>query len=265
MADVAELFSDRSEVLSTENPRLEIHYIVTGAIDESDVKAAVIASVALVIGGLTKRTVTIDERVNEDSWKVIVTWEFQSFELEEGESSFSFDTGGGSQHISQSISTVSSYGPKASTLLGGAIGFDGENIQGVDITVPVYNFSETHVFPSTTVTNAYKQALFSATGKVNIAAFKGFAAGEVLFLGASGSKRGDDDWEISFRFAASPNKTGLTIGTITGISKKGWEYLWVQYAKDVDNTKKVILKKPVAVYIEQVYDEVSFASLGIGV
>ena len=32
----------------------------------------------------------------------------------------------------------------------------------------------------------------------------GLAAGECLFLGASGSKRGEDDWEIAFRFAASP-------------------------------------------------------------
>ena len=25
---------------------------------------------------------------------------------------------------------------------------------------------------------------------------------------------------------ASPNQTGLSVGSISGISKKGWEYLW---------------------------------------
>jgi len=63
----------------------------------------------------------------------------------------------------------------------------------VDITVPVYSFSETHYNSLAFVTESYKQTLFGLTGKVNNAAFKGFAAGEVLFLGASGSKRGDED------------------------------------------------------------------------
>ena len=59
-------------------------------------------------------------------------------------------------------------------------------------------------------------------------------ARECLFLGAAGSKRGADDpsslklrragWEITYRFAASPNRTGITVGEITGIAKKGWEY-----------------------------------------
>jgi hypothetical protein len=67
---------------------------------------------------------------------------------------------------------------------------------------------------------AYKLTVFALTGRVNNSAFKGFAAGECLFLGAAGTKRASGDWEITFRFAASPNVTGLTIGDITGIDKK---------------------------------------------
>ena len=73
----------------------------------------------------------------------------------------------------------------------------------------------------------------------------------------------DDDWEITYRFAASPNKTGLTVGDIGGISKKGWEYMWVRYADDVDDTAMALIKKPVAVYIEKVYDDAAFSGLGI--
>ena len=87
--------------------------------------------------------------------------------------------------------------------------------------------------------------------------------GEVLFMGASGSKRGDDEWEITFRFAASPNVTNLTIGDITGVDKKGWEYLWVRYADAED--EKVLVKQPTAVYVEKVYESGNFAGLGIGV
>ena len=72
------------------------------------------------------------------------------------------------------------------------------------------------------------------------------------------------DWEISFRFAASPNVTGLTIGEMTGIDKKGWEYLWVRYADAEDATAKALVKLPIAAYVEKVYEEGDFSQLGIG-
>jgi len=83
-------------------------------------------------------------------------------------------------------------------------------------------------------------------------------------LGASGSKRGDADWEITFRFAASPNRTNFQVGPITVAAKKGWEYLWVRYADAEDATVKVLVKRPVAAYVEKVYPDGSFAALGIG-
>jgi hypothetical protein len=98
---------------------------------------------------------------------------------------------------------------------------------------------------------------------VNNSAFKGFAAGECLFLGAAGTKRGGGDWEIGYRFASSPNVTGLTVGDITGINKKGWEYLWVRYADAEDAAAKALVKKPIAAYIEQVYPYGDLNALGI--
>jgi hypothetical protein len=146
----------------------------------------------------------------------------------------------------------------------GAIGVTSDSVEGIDITVPVYNFAETHYIPVASVTSFYKAALFALTGSVNNAAFRGFAAGEVLFLGASGSQRGQDDWEITFRFAASPNVTGLTVGSITNIDKRGWDYLWVRYADMEDTTAKALVKRPVAVYVEQVYPFADLSGLGIG-
>lgn len=72
-------------------------------------------------------------------------------------------------------------------------------------------------------------------------------------------------WEITYRFAGSPNRTGLTVGPIVGINKKGWEYMWVRYADSEDTVAKAIVKKPAAAYIERVYDEGNFSLLGIGV
>jgi hypothetical protein len=94
---------------------------------------------------------------------------------------------------------------------------------------------------------------YAFSGKTDNASFKGCAAGEALFMGASGSKRvTENDWAVTFNFAASPNRTDLTVGDITGISKKGWEYMWVRYQDAEDATAKALVKKPVAVYIEKV-------------
>jgi hypothetical protein len=40
--------------------------------------------------------------------------------------------------------------------------------------------------------------------------------------------------------------------------------MWVRYADAEDAAAKAIVKKPVAVYIERVYDEGDLAGLGIG-
>ncbi|MBC7326197.1 MAG: hypothetical protein H5T99_12950, partial [Moorella sp. (in: Bacteria)] len=69
---------------------------------------------------------------------------------------------------------------------------------------------------------------------------------------------------ITFKFAASPNKTNITIGDITGIAKKGWEYLWVLYEDAEDTNAQRLVKRPVAAFVEQVYPYGDFSQLGIG-
>jgi len=64
---------------------------------------------------------------------------------------------------------------------------------------------------------------------------------------------------------ASPNRTNINVGGITVSSKKGWEYMWVRYADAEDAAANAIVKKPVAVYLEKVYEDGGFAGLGIGV
>ena len=182
-----------------------------------------------------------------------------------GGSSFSFDTTGGTQHITQSLATVASHAASGSAPdFRGAIGVTPEGVQGVDITAPAYAFAETHVLDAAAVTNAYKGTVFALTGKVNSSAFRGLAAGECLFLGAAGSQRDDDAWELTFRFAGSPNRSNFSVGPISGVSKKGWEYLWVRYEDTIDAASQTLVKQPVAAYVERVYEEASFSGLGIG-
>jgi len=259
---------DSREWTTGEKPTVTMHYTLDGTPDDLTAKTLLLNSTPTEYDGLVRddcslEPIFVDTAMGKGKWDCRVRYVApEDKEPEVGESSFSFDTGGGTQHITQSIQTIGSYAPPGKTApdFKGAVGVTHDNVEGVDITVPVYNFSETHYIDDGDVNKA---AYFALTGKTNNAAWKGFAAGEVLFLGASGSKRGSDDWEIAFRFAASPNKTGLTVGDIVGIDKKGWEYMWVRYADAEDATAKAIVKKPVAVYVEKVYEDGDFSTLGI--
>ena len=246
----------------------EYNFKIRGTDDRDVAYAALIAAVpaSVTVDGfvLSKRVFTLDY-IDFQLFDGTCTFTKRSLdkdELQQGESSYQFETGGGTKHVSYALATAKY--PATAPDMANAVNFDGKQINGVDVQAPVFNFSETHVLPAANVTGAYKLALFNATGKVNSGSFKGFAQGEVLFLGASGSKRGDDDWEISFRFAASPNATGLTVAGITGIAKKGWEYLWVNWCKEVDGATNALKPKAQGVYVQQVYELANFSTLGIG-
>jgi len=261
MMTFTELFEGRTETTGVKRSA-RIPYLVetlVGDVEESLILLQAAATLPAEYDGLLRTSIDIDERINEKHWRIVAAYD-------EYESTYRFDTGGGTQHITNSITTRNRYAEIGVTPpdFKGAIAYDGQNVNGVDIIVPVYNFSETHYFNDAQVTPAYKATLFRITGTVNNDPFRGFSPGEVLFLGASGSKRGSDLWELQFRFASLPNLENFTVGDITVSEKKGWDYLWVLYADDEDTAAKKLIKKPLAVYIEQVYPEKSFADLGLG-
>jgi hypothetical protein len=194
----------------------------------------------------------------------------------------SFDTGGGTQHITQAIPSDTfpegeqrfHDGSPAAPNMRGAIGVDGDSVQGVDIVVPQLTWTETYDVPRQYVTTTYIKTVSMLTGTVNNATFRGFADGEVLFMGASGSQqwdadKGDGPWSLSYKFVASGNQganktfAALTIGDIQNIEKDGHDYLWVRYEDAVDSS--TLLKRPKFVYVNKVYRRQDFSQLGIGV
>jgi hypothetical protein len=177
----------------------------------------------------------------------------------------SFDTTGGTQHMTQAYEETK-FGQGAPDQQK-AIGVDSNGVNGVDVVVPQLQWQESYDVPNAFVTDAYIRGVSGVTGTTNSGTFRGFEAGEVLFVGCSGSQEWDDEkgrgpWSLSFRFVASKNVTGETIGGISGVNKKGHEYLWVRYEDAVDSN--VLLKKPKAVYVNKVYREGNFSALGIG-
>lgn len=249
----------------------EIPYIVFEAGDEDAALAAALERAPKKLNGMAFDHAEIDSRINSNTYKVRAVYakdgDTATTEDEDDstpESTYAFDTSGGTMHRNQSLGT-SVYPPSAPSF-GGAIGVDNDgSIAGVDVTMPVFNFTETHTLAASRVTTAYKKKVAALTGTVNSSSFRGFDAGEVLFIGASGSRNGNkssDPWEVTFRFAVSPNKTGLSVGGIKSIQKKGWDYLWVRYADSVSGTS--LIKSPVAAYVEKVYESADFSNLGLG-
>jgi hypothetical protein len=276
-AIIIETFESMGATVGPDSPTVDRKYVVIGTEIDLEVRALVESTIPAIFRGMIFQNYRIDHK-GGGVWDVSVRYgreEPLAIEPPPGGDpvtpetplgpSYTFDTSGGTQHITQSLQTMARYAKpgKIAPDLKGAIGFNNDSVEGTDITVPVYQFTITHSIPAALVTFGYATTLFYLTGRVNNAPFKGFAAGEVLFLGASGSRRGLDAWEIAYKFAASPNATNLTVGDITGIEKKGWEYLWVRYA-DVED-EKVLIKQPESVYIERVYEYGNFALLGIGV
>lgn len=182
------------------------------------------------------------------------------------EGEITFDVSAGTQHITQSLETMGMYGPSGVLTRDnqGAIGVTDTSVEGVDILVPQFSFSETYIKDAGDVTTAYIQTLGELVGTVNASSFRGWQAGEVLFKGATGRRRSIGQWEITYQYAVSLNKTDITIGDITGIDKKGWEYLWVQYEEAEDTSAKALVRKPIQVNVEKVYENGDFSLLDIG-
>jgi hypothetical protein len=210
------------------------------------------------------------EYLGDDAWQVQITYEKKGAEPQTPDPmkrARSFDTTGGTQHKTQADSERRYGVNNFPADMQKAIGVDDNGVNGVDVVVPQLQWQEQYDVPNAYVTATYVRGLARVTGTTNNASFRGFEAGEVLFMGCSGSQEWDDQkgkgpWSLTYRFVASPNVTNETIGTITGIEKKGHEYLWVRYESSVSSNE--LLKRPKAVYVNRVYKESDFSQLGIG-
>lgn len=251
-----EVARDRNGLISN----IRVDYIVTGAETAEEAITATAGEAPTILESLIPSFRTT-EQLSNDIWVVSATYSGNPKpSAAEDQGTLSFETVGSTQRITQSLETVASAGAVA-TKLAGAIGYDGENVQGVDIVTPQLTFSV-----SIEMEDADKPSLstlYQATGTVNNATWRGFAAGEVLFLGVRGTRKlYGDVWDLTFDFSAIPNETGIVIGDLAPVDKKGHEYLWVQYGAAVD--ANLLVQTPIAVYVEKVYKESNFDLLGLG-
>jgi hypothetical protein len=194
-----------------------------------------------------------------NAYQIVFTYESRAYDDTEPLTwTFSGTTLGKTQNITQSYGTTR-YGSGAD--YGGAINVDKDGVRGVDVGIPGLEFQIEKTLAKGILTLAYVMTLVNLTYKTNSAAFRNFAAGELLFLGAEFRQSSNAEVTVVFKFSASPNRTGLVFGTISGVAKKGHQYLWVDY--EAWETGGYVIRRPRGVYVEDVYESGNFNLLGI--
>ena len=112
------------------------------------------------------------------------------------------------------------------------------------------------------MSTSYKRNVAALVGKVNSGSFKGWSAGEVMFLGMSYSTPAKKAKKVTvtFNFAIQPNESGVKVGG-KSVSKKGFEYVWaISKTVMANGVPKIDIE---AIYVDQVCEYASFSVLGL--
>jgi hypothetical protein len=250
---------------TAEPPTINLRYKATGTQSDSFVRAYAYSATPNIYpteyGTLYRQDIRLEPQ-GFNVWTVTIPYARKGTKPPTGQWTFSFDTTGGSFHIKASKETVNSYGtdpPDFKQL----IGVNGDDVAGADIVIPALKLNVTFKHPMGVVTIAYAKTLARLTGKVNDSTFLTCDAGEVLYLGSTGSDGSEAEAEVGYQFAAEENLQNQVIGAITGIQKDGWDIAWIKWKDAVDGGLPV--KQPEWVYTERVYERVDLASaLGFG-
>lgn len=251
------------------DPTIRYNYVCYGTVDTNEVQATALLftppAVSSTYGILYRQDVIVDPEGN-DQWGVTVP--YGKVNKVVGSFTLSFDTTGGTVNRKVSIATTNSYKatgePDDPPDYKGAIDVqDDGQVNGADVVIPALKLNAHFKHPVAVITLPQIRAIARMAGTVNSATFLGFEAGEVLFLGATGSEGTDSETEVTYQFACSENLVDGTIGPFTHINKGGWDYVWVKFHPDVDGGNPII--KPRWIFMEQVYFRKNFAAiLGFG-
>ena len=288
--EIIELFDSGSGSLTrgqdgTFSREVTIKWLLKGFSNYTDAEARVRATAPDVYAGHYRQRLDCQPLGNQ-WWIASATYASPSVDgdgdsQEEAEpnlypATVAFDTSGGTEHITQAYVPADGsdlfgfageyrYAKEGLTApdYKGAINVSGDSVNGIDVVVPVFNFTETWTVPTTFLTNTYVSTLYQLTGRVNDSTFRVFEPGECLFMGARcEATRGELKAPITFSFAARPNQVNLKVGEITLAFKNGWQYSWIEYESSVDNNN--LIKRPKYAYVNDIYGKADFSRLSIG-
>ncbi len=142
----------------------------------------------------------------------------------------------------------------------GATEDDRGGVNGIDIPRPMLAFSIKKYYTSGTFNLGLLQTLNGYVGRPNSSGWRGFLPHTVRISGISGSNDNPDRDEITWSFEALPSQNDITVqsplGDISGISKRGWDYLWL-VTETHNDPGGWAAQAPAAVVVDQLVPEVN--------
>ena len=208
------------------------------------------------------------ERIGQQEWRF--TCNYDSVTPDIGGYTISIDTTGGQILQTYGYEQTAYAAPgETATDFGTALDVQDGKPQGVQRIIPALKYQvrakiATEYLGASAI--AYSKLIYQMTGFTNSTPMFGgeFAVGELLFIGASGELVAENP-QLTFTFLASENVNGLTIGDVTGISKKGHDFLWFDFKKSKDTGSSRVATTVRSAYVGKVYSAADLTALSIGV
>lgn len=154
----------------------------------------------------------------------------------------------------------------------GAIGVNGNEVEGTEIEVGAVEFSITKRWKLAVVPASYFVTLseFTSRSPVNDDDYSIYWMGQTLtfpegslrFRGASIKQNSDAEVEITYQFAYSRGilaADGYHVGNSALITKEGHEYAWIMFRRAEDQSQTIA--RPQALIVEKVYPKLPFGTL----
>ena len=278
LAPATNLETDETQQLAV-SCEIQYYAVCDTDADEADVVMACrsSSSVPKTYLGLLLQKYTVVERISAKQWKVNAEYKgtangsSQRNDDNSGErkEKVSIEFGVSTATRTVSLGRVRSYGdmPEYGGLIDVQESGDGTlEPRGISVYVPTGTMTITHYFKTSQWTTKLRNKIAYRRCRYNSDSFRGFAHGELLFVGESVNySDGDPYVEVQFKFLISENSNDIEVGNMTGISKRGWHGLWCKYRKDVKtvNGKKYQVIEPQGVAIEKIYKAADFTELGL--
>lgn len=249
----------------------EIRYFVIDMKSKEEAVAAIYADKPSRYFGLPYQSIRFEGYSGDENAEFSVVYAKQEtstddYADETEEPTTSFDCSGGSKRVTHAIAQQRIYG-----LLnpGNMVGWNGRSgaemdVAGVDVPVGQMRETYTRIMSLKNLTTAYKRRVARLVGKVNSLPFKGWEAGEVMFLGASYSTptKSKEKVVVTYNFQIQENEQNTVIEGITVGYKRGWDYIWGIPSSSVNEslgTKATIN----SLFIAQITEYEDFSELGL--
>jgi len=272
MAQVSESYEAHTKKIDADGEVIssEVIYLVFDANNEDAALTAVLQVAPQTLGEAKLSSLEISERAGEKTFKVSAQYDYKASENSstKTEATESFECGGGTKHMSHAIEQTCVYsddGEEEDDADGG-IGWNGKfgteaEYTGVDVPIADMRQSYTKTVSSSKMSTSYKKKVADLVGKVNSSSWKGWAAGEVMFLGMSASGPSKKKVTVTYNFRIIPNESDCKIAGKSIGSKKGFEYIWARNVSEVDDDEAK--QKVAKIYKSKVCESGSFSALGI--